>query len=64
MSATNPESVYGFGHQAYYRNLLDSLKKGITTVADGHSGRKSLELIEAIYKSNLDKKQITLPLLD
>jgi len=63
MSATNPESVYGFGHQAYYRNLLDSLKKGITTVTDGHSGRKSLELIEAIYKSNWEKKQITLPLL-
>jgi UDP-N-acetyl-2-amino-2-deoxyglucuronate dehydrogenase len=60
--STSPDSVYGFGHQAYYRNLLDSLKRGVTTVPDGNSGRQSLELIEAIYLASQRQETITLPL--
>jgi len=61
-SATNPDSVYGFGHTAYYRNVIDSLKNGDNPLLDGRGGRKSLELIEAIYKSNRERKMAVLPL--
>ena len=61
-SATNPDSIYGFGHAAYYRNVIDSLKNEQNPLLDGRGGRKSLELIEAIYKSNRERKMVVLPL--
>ena len=61
-SATNPDSVYGYGHKGYYRNVIDNINTGIKPIADGRSGRKSLELLEAIYKSNLSRKVVGLPL--
>ncbi|MFZ5945169.1 MAG: Gfo/Idh/MocA family protein [Bacillota bacterium] len=59
---TFPESVYGFGHSAYYKNVIESLKNGENPLIDGRGGRKSLEIIEAIYKSNKERKTIVLPL--
>jgi predicted dehydrogenase len=47
----NPPNVYGFGHLAYYRNVVDCLEKGGPALVDGLEGRKSLELISAIYES-------------
>ncbi|MCR4442615.1 MAG: Gfo/Idh/MocA family oxidoreductase [Peptococcaceae bacterium] len=61
-SATYPDSVYGYGHVAYYRNVINSLRNGENPLTDGREGRKSLELIEAIYKSNRERKMIVLPL--
>lgn len=61
-TATHPESVYGFGHPAYYRSVIDCLKNGNNPLLDGRGGRKSLELIEAIYKSNRERKMVMLPL--
>ncbi len=61
-SATHPDSVYGFGHVAYYRNVIDALKHGENALLDGRGGRRSLELIEGIYLANREGKKITLPL--
>jgi UDP-N-acetyl-2-amino-2-deoxyglucuronate dehydrogenase len=44
-SATNPPSVYGYGHEAYYRNVLAVLRGEAKADTDGRAGRKSLELI-------------------
>jgi len=49
---TNPGSVYGFGHSGYYRNVLDCLQGNATPSSDGLEGRKSLWLLEEIYKAN------------
>jgi UDP-N-acetyl-2-amino-2-deoxyglucuronate dehydrogenase len=49
---TNPTSVYGFGHSGYYKSIVDSLKCGFELITDGRAGRKSLELLEWIYKSS------------
>lgn len=57
-----PPNVYGFGHLAYYHNVLDVLKGKQEPNTDGRSGRKSLELILAIYKSSQTGKKIALPL--
>ena len=49
--STTPPSVYGFGHEGYYRNVLSVLRGEASAGTDGRSGRKSLELILAIYES-------------
>ncbi|MBF0547094.1 MAG: Gfo/Idh/MocA family oxidoreductase [Candidatus Riflebacteria bacterium] len=58
----NPPNVYGFGHSAYLHNVLDVLERKAEPETDGRSGRKSLELIHAIYRSSREGKQISLPL--
>lgn len=47
----NPPNVYGFGHTAYLQHVVDALKQGGPSLVDGLEGRKSLELITAIYES-------------
>jgi UDP-N-acetyl-2-amino-2-deoxyglucuronate dehydrogenase len=47
---TNPSSVYGFGHVGYYRNVLNTIQGTNHAISDGLEGRKSLELLEKIYK--------------
>jgi UDP-N-acetyl-2-amino-2-deoxyglucuronate dehydrogenase len=60
--ATNPPSVYGFGHEAYYRNVLSVLRGEAKADTDGRAGRKSLELILGIYESAKTGREVPLPL--
>lgn len=59
---TNPPSVYGFGHEPYYRNVLRVLRGEATPDTDGRAGRKSLELILGIYESAKTGREVPLPL--
>lgn len=56
------ESVYGYGHLGYYKNVADSLLRGVDPHTDGRDGRRSLELIEAIYISSKEQRFVNLPL--
>ncbi len=56
------QSVYGFGHTGYYKNVLESISTGKEPKVCGRKGLKSLELILAIYKSAKEQKRIPLPL--
>jgi len=49
--SVNPPNVYGFGHQAYYEHVVDCIINNRQHLVDGLEGRKSLELINAIYES-------------
>jgi len=49
--SVNPPNVYGFGHQAYYEHVVDCILNNRQHLVDGLEGRKSLELINAIYES-------------
>jgi UDP-N-acetyl-2-amino-2-deoxyglucuronate dehydrogenase len=49
--SVNPPSVYGFGHQAYYQHVIDCIRNDKQQLVDGLEGRRSLELISAIYES-------------
>ena len=49
--SVNPPNVYGFGHQAYYEHVVDCINGKKQALVDGLQGRKSLELINAIYES-------------
>ncbi len=59
---TNPPSVYGFGHEAYYRNVEAVLRGDARPDTDGRAGRKSLELILGIYESAKTGRDVPLPL--
>lgn len=56
----NPPNVYGFGHQAYYEHVVDSILNGHPHLVDGLQGRKSLELVTAIYESIETGKPVNL----
>jgi UDP-N-acetyl-2-amino-2-deoxyglucuronate dehydrogenase len=58
----NPPNVYGFGHIPYYKNVFACIRGEQEPETDGKSGRKSLEMILAIYKSAKEKKTVSLPL--
>jgi UDP-N-acetyl-2-amino-2-deoxyglucuronate dehydrogenase len=58
--SVNPPNVYGFGHQSYYEHVVDCLKNNKKHLIDGLEGRKSLELINAIYESIETRKEISL----
>ncbi len=54
----NPTNVYGFGHVRYLQNVCDSLLSNKKALVDGLEGRKSLELINAIYESIETGKEV------
>jgi UDP-N-acetyl-2-amino-2-deoxyglucuronate dehydrogenase len=49
--SVNPPNVYGFGHQAYYEHVVGCIRDQQPQLVDGLEGRRSLELISAIYES-------------
>jgi UDP-N-acetyl-2-amino-2-deoxyglucuronate dehydrogenase len=59
---TNPPTVYGFGHEGYYRNVLGVLRGDSKADTDGRAGRKSLELILGIYESAKTGCEVPIPL--
>lgn len=59
--SVNPPNVYGFGHQMYYEHVVDCLANGAAQTVDGREGRKSIQLINAIYESVETGKEIFLP---
>jgi len=49
----NPTSVYGFGHNGYYCNVVNNITCESSASIDGREGRKSLELLNLIYSFNI-----------
>lgn len=58
--SVNPPDVYGFGHRAYYRHVVDCISNGSPALVDGLEGRRSLELITAIYQSIETRQEVHL----
>jgi predicted dehydrogenase len=58
--SVNPPSVYGFGHQAYYEYVVDCIGNNGPHLVNGQVGRRSLELINAIYESIETGKEVNL----
>jgi UDP-N-acetyl-2-amino-2-deoxyglucuronate dehydrogenase len=55
---SNPPDVYGFGHAHYLRNVVECIHHGGKALVDGLEGRKSLELISAIYESIFSGQEV------
>jgi UDP-N-acetyl-2-amino-2-deoxyglucuronate dehydrogenase len=56
----NPTNVYGFGHIKYLQNVVDAIIQNKHALVDGVEGRKSLELINALYESAETRKEVFL----
>jgi UDP-N-acetyl-2-amino-2-deoxyglucuronate dehydrogenase len=56
----NPPNVYGYGHVAYLEKVVESIESGKAALVDGLEGRRSLELITAIYESAETGREVPL----
>ncbi|MDI3495964.1 MAG: UDP-N-acetyl-2-amino-2-deoxyglucuronate dehydrogenase, partial [Pseudothermotoga sp.] len=56
----NPDTVYGFGHLDFYRHVVEALETGCDGLVEGREGRKTVEIIEAAYKSALSGVDVKL----
>ncbi len=56
----NPPNVYGFGHKRYYEDVVHAILNNTRSLVDGLEGRKSLELITALYESMETGKEVYL----
>lgn len=60
--SVNPPNVYGFGHQVYYEYVVSCISNNGPHLVDGLVGKKSLELINAIYDSIKTGREVFLRL--
>jgi len=60
--AADPKAISAAGHQKQFEDFLAAIKDGKTPAVDGHQGRKSVELILAIYESSWTGRRVSLPL--
>ena len=56
------DSVYGFGHSDFYKNVIDTLQGNSLPLVDGHAGLASLEVLIAAYRAARDNIVVNLPL--
>lgn len=59
-SSENPPDVYGFGHGEFYRDVIACIYQRKRPMLDGLEGRKSLELITALYEAAATGTQVRL----
>ena len=58
------ENVYGNGHTSLYLDVIDAVKNDREPFVDLFAGKRALELVLAIYKSQHDGRAVKLPLCD
>ncbi len=59
-SRTKPDNVYGFGHQSFIENVVKTIRGQGAALVDGLEGRKSIEVINAIYESVQTGREVQL----
>lgn len=55
-------NVYGNGHTCLYADMIEAVSDDRKPYVDGYAGRNALEIVLAIYKSQLTGNPIKLPL--
>lgn len=55
-----PPNVYGYGHEAFYADVVRALRAGRPSMLEGIEGRKAVELMNAIYESATTGTQVRL----
>lgn len=58
----NPPTVYGFGHNPLYADVVDAIENNRDPYVTAEDGRRALELVLAIYKSAAEGKSVKVPL--
>jgi predicted dehydrogenase len=60
--AADPAAIGHHGHARQFRDALRAIKKGTSPLVDGPEGRRSVEIILAIYKSAETGRAVEIPL--
>jgi predicted dehydrogenase len=60
--ASDPAAIGHHGHAMQFREFLDAVHKGRRPAIDGHEGRRSVEIVLAVYKAAETGKTVHLPL--
>jgi len=60
--ASDPAAIGHHGHTMQFRDVLEAIRRNRPPAIDGHEGRRSVEIILAIYKSAETGKAVRLPL--
>ena len=55
-------NVYGNGHTSLFADMIEAIQKNRKPYVDGYAGRRALELVLAIYKSQKEGRAIRFPL--
>ena len=58
--ASDPKAISFVGHQKQFEDFIAAINAGDKPAIDGYEGRKSVEIILAIYKSSNTGQRITL----
>ncbi len=58
----NTVNVYGNGHARLFRDMIDAINHDRSPYVDAHAGRRALEVVLAIYKSQKTGLPVVLPL--
>ena len=59
-SSYETESVYGFGHQGYYKRAINAMANRSNPFVTGEEGFRSLAFILGCYESSREKKALSL----
>jgi len=60
--AGDPKAISHLGHRLQLEDLIRAIETGGRPLVDGRQGRKSVEIILAIYESSRTGRRVTLPL--
>jgi predicted dehydrogenase len=60
--ASDPKAISSAGHQRQLADFIKAIESGGQPLVAGEDGRKSVEIILAIYQASWTKKAVTLPL--
>jgi len=60
--AADPKAISYVGHRDQLQDLVDAIREGRDPLVDGVDGRKSVEIILAIYQAAWSRQTVTLPL--
>ena len=60
--AADPAAIGHHGHTELFRDVLDAIEQGRPPLVDGHEGRRSVEIILAIYAAAKKQAAVNLPL--
>jgi UDP-N-acetyl-2-amino-2-deoxyglucuronate dehydrogenase len=60
--ASDPKAISHLGHKKQFEEFLAAVNSGRKPLVDGDEGRKSVEIVLAIYQSSWTGRRVTLPL--
>lgn len=63
-NTADPDTVYGFGHIPLYKDMFEALRTGREPLINGDEGKKVVEIVLGIYKSQRTGQTIEFPLGD